>query len=88
MSQELRVRIRNNKVYDQKETPDICYGVFVCNSSGKLHVRKGNIPFCSKYNKPYSGNKTRGRRSGNSMNESISNPSNKYGTTPVYKCVM
>jgi len=88
MNQKLRVRIQSDRVYDKKETPNICHGILIRNSGRKLHIRESNIPFCSKHDKPHCGDKIGKRGCKNSMNESLSNPVNKHGTTPVHECVV
>jgi len=88
MNQKLRVRIRSDKIYDKKETPNICHGILIRNPSRKLYIRESNIPLRSEHNKPLCGDKIgrRGRR--DSVNESLSNSVNKHGTAPVHECVV
>jgi len=52
MNQKLGVGIQSDKVYNEKETPNICHSILIRNSGGKLHIRKSNIPLCSEYDKP------------------------------------
>jgi len=88
MNQKLRVRIQSNKIYNEKETPNICHGVLIRNSGRKFHIRESNIPLCSEHDKPFGGDKTRKRGCGNSVNESLPNSVNKHGTTPVHECIV
>jgi len=88
VNQKLRVRIQSNRIYNEKETPIICYGIFIRNPGRKLHVRESNIPLRSKYDKPLCRNKIRERGCRDSMDEPLSNPVNKYSTTPVHERVV
>jgi len=88
MNQKLRVRIQSDRIYDEKKTPNICHSVLIRNPSRKLHIRESNVPLCSEHDKPLCGDKIGKRGSRNSMNESLSDPVNKHGTTPVHECVV
>jgi len=88
MNQKLRVRIQSDRVYDKKETPNICHGILIRNSGRKLHIRESNIPLCSEHDKPLRGDKIGKGGCRNSMNESLSNSVNKHSTTLVHKCVV
>merc|ERR1712168_63471 len=88
MDQKSRVRIQSDKIYDEKETPNICHGILIRNSGRKLHIRESNIPLRSEHDKPLCGNRIGKRGCRNSVNESLSNSVNKHGTTPVHECVM
>ena len=88
MSKEYGIRIWSNEIYNEKGTSNIRNGLFICNLSGKFHVREGNIPVCIKYNKSYRGNKAGGKRGEDSVDKSISYTSYQHGITAVYECVM
>jgi len=88
MNQKLRIRIQSDKIYDEKETPNICHGILLRNSGRKFHICESNIPFCSEHDKPLCGDKNGKRGCRNSVNESLSNSVNKHGATLVHECVV
>jgi len=88
MNQKPRVRVQNDKIYDERGTSNICHSILIRNPGRKLHIREGNIPFCSEYDKPLCGDEIGKRGCGDSMDEPLSDTINKYGITPVHKCVV